>query len=173
MASLNLTQKPHLEIARDLYLFSFFSRGMPFVDVVFLKKPEDGIDYNRRKTKQWLRISVTAQLESLIKKYDNHSAYVFPILKDNSSRALYEQYRLALGRTNRNLKVLGKMLGLKTTLTTYVARHSWATAAKNTGAPISVISEGLGHTSESMTQTYLKEFDQSILDEMNQKVSNL
>lgn len=173
MIELDLTHEKHLELARDLFLFSFYSRGMSFVDIVFLKKPGSTIDYNRKKTNQWLHVSLTPQLKELIRKYKNDSEYIFPILNSAIPVSLYKQYRLALERVNRNLKQVGKLIGLETTLTTYVARHSWATQAKEGGAPIAVISEGLGHTSEETTRIYLKEFDQRIVDMLNEKVSKL
>lgn len=173
MAELELSHKPHLELARDLYLFSFFSRGMSFVDIVFLKRSRQEIDYYRKKTKQRLRIGLTPQLSALINKYDNNTEYVFPILNPNSPKPLYKQYRLALERVNRNLKQVGRMLGIETKLTTYVARHSWATQARRSGAPMAVISEGLGHTSEETTRIYLQKFDQSILDKVNEQLSEL
>ena len=75
--------------------------------------------------------------------------------------------RLALGRINRHLKRIAAMIDVKIPLTTYTARHTWATLARDCGAPVSVISAGLGHTSEEMTRIYLKEFDVSQLDKVN------
>ena len=167
---------PHLDMARDLFLFSFFCRGMPFVDIVYLKKSDINngvIGYRRHKTNQWLQIAVMPQLERLIRKYENPSSYVFPILTDSSMQEQHRLYRLALERTNRNLKQVARMCDVPILLSTYHARHSWATQAKNTGAPIAVISEGLGHTSEKTTRIYLKEFDRSIVDAVNEKVSAL
>lgn len=143
------------------------------MDIVFLKRSRQEIDYYRKKTKQRLRIGLTPQLSALINKYDNNTEYVFPILNPNSPKPLYKQYRLALERVNRNLKQVGRMLGIETKLTTYVARHSWATQARRSGAPMAVISEGLGHTSEETTRIYLQKFDQSILDKVNEQLSEL
>ena len=173
MVELDFTHKKHLELARDIFLFSFYSRGMSFIDIIFLKRPKSMIDYHRKKTNQSLHISLTPQLVGLIEKYRSESEYVFPILDPNSPIALYKQYRLALERVNRNLKQIGNLLELEINLTTYVARHSWATQAKKGGAPIAVISEGLGHTSEQTTRIYLKEFDQRVVDELNETVSRL
>lgn len=172
----DFSQFPHLDMARDLFLFSFFCRGMPFVDIVYLKKNDinDGvIGYRRHKTNQWLQIAVMPQLERLIRKYENPSPYVFPILTDTSVQEQHRLYRLALERTNRNLKRVAQMCDVPISLSTYHARHSWATQAKNIGTPIAVISEGLGHTSEKTTRIYLKEFDRSVVDAVNEKVSAL
>lgn len=174
MYETDLSLQPHVELARDLFLFSFFSRGMPFVDIIFLKKSnitEGIISYSRRKTNQWLQVSLTPQLKTLIRKYDNRSDYVFPILNGDDGWDTHRQYRVALERVNRNLKHVASTCGISTPLTTYVARHSWATLAKESGAPIAVISEGLGHSSEKMTRIYLREFDRRVVDLVNEKVS--
>ena len=96
---------------------------MSFVDIVFLKRSRQEIDYYRKKTKQRLHTYLYSQLSALINKYDNNTEYVFPILNPNSPKPLYKQYRLALERVNRNLKQVGRMLGIETRLTTYVARR--------------------------------------------------
>ena len=177
IAAADFTAHPHLDMARDLFLFSFFSRGMPFVDVVFLQKSAvrgGVISYRRHKTGQWLHVEVTPQLERLMEKYANDSPWVFPLLEGAGDKlAQYRGYRLALERVNRNLKRVAQKCGLDTVLTAYVARHSWATLAKESGAPVAVISEGLGHTSEKTTQIYLKEFDRRVVDRVNRLVSSL
>lgn len=168
--------EPLLEFARDIFLFSFYTRGMSLVDIIFLKKEHisgDAIHYVRHKSRQPLRIAITESLANLIAKYDNDSPYVFPILNDDSPLSHYDQYRSALARINRNLKRVGMRLGLTTPLTSYVARHTWATLAKQHGAPVAVISEGLGHASEKITHIYLKEFDTSVLDRINEIVTRL
>ncbi len=173
---LNLEGKPHLELARDLFLFGFFTRGMPFVDILLLKKNNlrNGlIVYNRRKTDQRLQISLTPQLRHLIAKYENDTEFIFPILSGGSPKEMYQQYRRALERVNRNLKEVARLVEINTPLSMYVSRHSWASQAKALGAPIAVISESLGHTSEKTTQIYLKEFDQSVVDQVNALVSAL
>lgn len=175
LADLQLESEPELEFARDLYLFSFYAQGMAFVDVVLLKKVNiyNGVlTYSRHKSKQLIRVAITPQLQSLIDKYKTENEYVFPIITDDYSSG-YKQYRLALGRINRHLKKIAVMVNIKVPLTTYTARHTWATLARDCGAPVSVISAGLGHTSEEMTRIYLKEFDVSLLDEINSKVTNL
>lgn len=171
---LDLSERPSLEFARDIFIFCFLCRGMPFVDAVYLKKENvyGGIvDYCRRKTKQRLQVAVTAQMEQLMNKYRNESPYVFPILHGDDDRDLHRQYRLTLERVNRLLKEIGKMCGITVPLTTYVARHSWATLAKKNGAPVAVISEGLGHTLEKTTHIYLKEFEHEVIDLVNERVN--
>lgn len=172
----DLSQSPHLEFARDIFMFSYFCRGMPFVDVIYLKKSSlsnGAIGYFRRKTGQWLQVGITPQLDILIAKYDSHSPYIFPVLLGEDEWELHNQYRQVLERVNRNLKHLGKLCGIDTTLTTYVARHTWATLAKEMGTPAAVISEGLGHTTEKTTRIYLKNFDHNIVDKVNEQVSDI
>lgn len=175
LANLKLEDAPELKFARDLYLFSFYAQGMAFVDIVLLKKSDiyNGVlTYSRHKSKQFIRIAVTPQMQELMDKYETEGKYVFPIIRDNSSSE-YTQYRLALGRINRHLKRIAVMIDVKIPLTTYTARHTWATLARDCGAPVSVISAGLGHTSEEMTRIYLKEFDVSQLDKVNSIVTKL
>lgn len=170
------SKEKHLEQARDIFLFSFYTRGMSLVDILFLKKDNiknNSIYYNRAKTKQSLQIRVTEPLNRIIDKYATEDEFILPILNSTTETSLYMQYRRALTRINRNLKTIGTRLNLSLTLTTYVARHSWATQAKVQGAPISVISEGLGHTSEAITRIYLKELDSSIIDKFNEKIISL
>ena len=175
LAKLKLEDAAELKFARDLYLFSFYAQGMAFVDMVLLKKSDirNGVlAYSRHKSKQLIRIVVTPQMQELMARYTTEGEYVFPIVSDIYSSE-YKQYRLALGRINRHLKKIAAMVDLEVPLTTYTARHTWATLARDYGAPISVISAGLGHTSEEMTRIYLKEFDVSQLDKVNSMVTKL
>lgn len=166
----------HLELARDIFMFSYYCRGTAFVDIIRLKKKSissGAIVFSRQKGKQPIRIAIIPQLEELMGKYANDSEYVFPILEVNDPRPLYYQYKLALQRVNYGLNAIGERVGLDYPLTTYIARHTWATLVKDLGTPISVISEGLGHTSERTTRIYLKEFDTSVLDKVNEEVAKL
>lgn len=177
IANLNFhsIKEKHLELARDIFMFSFYCQGTAFVDIIRLKKSNisaGNITFSRQKSKQPIRIAIFPQIEELINKYKNDTEYVFPILDVDDPHPLYTQYKLALQRINYALNIVGKRVGLDYPLTTYVARHTWATLVKELGIPISVISEGLGHSSEDMTRIYLKEFDNSVLDEVNKKVSN-
>lgn len=176
LSYLSLPVHSGMDIARDLYLFGFYAQGMAFVDIVLLKKKNINgniLSYQRHKSKQLIHIVITPQMQVLINKYANSSEYVFPIIKIASSTSVYEQYRLALGRMNRHLKKIASLLNINVRLTTYTARHTWATLARDSGAPISIISAGLGHTSEEMTRVYLKDFDQETLARVNRAVTNL
>lgn len=177
VAELDLSSTPDLDFSRDLFMFSFYTRGMPFVDIVNLKHENiEGriIHYFRAKTKTLIKVGITDQLQHIIDKYRTDSMYVIPCLREsNTVRENYAKYRTTLAWHNKCLKDIARMIGLDTPLTTYVARHSWATAAKAKGVPIAVISEGLGHSTENITNVYLKEFDQDILDAANEDVTLL
>ena len=175
LADLNLENEPELEFTRDLYLFSFYAPGLAFVDIVLLKKTDicNGVlTYSRHKSKQLIRIVVTPQMQGVIDKYNTENEYLFPIISGEYASG-YQKYRLALGRINRHLKKIAVVADIKVPLTTYTARHTWATLARDYGAPISVISAGLGHTSEEMTRVYLKDFDVFMLNQVNSIVTNL
>jgi site-specific recombinase XerD len=164
-----------LELSRDLFLFSFYSRGMSFVDMAFLKYSNitnGTIYYFRSKTKQPIQVRIVEPLRKLIEKYRNEDKYVLPILS-SGSKSLYNQYRSGLRRYNTHLKSLSSVLGLKVPLTSYVARHSWATLARESGIPVSVISEGLGHSAEKITYTYLAALDPSVVDSANERIAGL
>ena len=164
-----------LELARDLFLFSFYSRGMAFVDMACLKQENivDGaIYYTRRKTGQPLRVKMVPQLQEIVNKYRGQEEYILPILK-HGDKLLYKHYRNELRKFNNRLKKLSSLLSLKRPLTSYVARHSWATQARKSGAPVSVISESLGHASEKVTYTYLAALDPIKVDSVNERISRL
>jgi len=173
IVSVDLSSEPLLDRARDLFMFSFYARGMPFVDIVFLKHDSiiNGIIYyERNKTGQRMQVRVIPPLAALIEKYRSSYPYVLPYITSFSDRTSYMQYRYALGNVNRLLKRLGRRLHLPLVLTTYVARHSWATIAKEEGFSIASISEGLGHTSEATTQIYLQSFNSEVIDKINEQV---
>lgn len=176
IACCSFNERPSVEFSRDLYLFSFYAQGMSFVDIVFLKHEniQAGVlSYQRHKSKQLIHVLVTSQLQRLIDKYSSGSGFIFPIIDPTSSVPHYKQYRLGLARINRHLSYIAARLSIDVPLTTYTARHTWATLAHYCGAPVSVISAGLGHTSEEITRIYLKEFDVNVLAEVNRNVSKL
>lgn len=170
MKHLELSRQPSLEFARDMFLFSFYTRGMSFIDMAYLKKNDlsNGIlSYRRRKTKQQLFIRWEKCMQDIVEKYNNPlSEYLLPIIKSMNGDER-TQYQNAMYLINRKLKTIGKMIGLQLPLTMYIARHSWASAAKNKKIPISIISEGMGHDSETTTQIYLASLETTIVDNAN------
>lgn len=159
-----------LDYARDLFMFSFYTRGMSFIDMAYLKKKDlqNGIlTYRRRKTSQQLSVKWEAPMQQIIDKYDTaDTPYLLPILKTNGKDERH-QYENAAHRVNRNLKKIGRILGLAIPLTTYVARHGWASIARSRNIPIATISEALGHDSETTTRIYLASLDTAVVDKAN------
>lgn len=168
--ALDLSLTPALDYARDMFLMSFYLRGMSFIDMAFLKKTDlkNGyITYRRHKTGQQLIIEWTREMQMILDKYpENKSDYLLPVIRNPG---LNERctYRNTGYNINHNLKKIAEMVGVNIPLTLYVARHSWASAAKAKGIPLSVISEGMGHDSEATTQIYLASLDTSVVDKAN------
>ena len=173
---LDLSLKPNLDFARDMFLFCFYTRGMSFIDMAYLRKKDlqNGIlSYRRRKTGQQLFIKWERCMQEIVDKYPiNETEYLLPIItkRDEDYR---KQYTNELHRVNHLLKKIGKQLDLPILLTMYVGRHSWASIAKSRNVPISVISEGMGHDSENTTQIYLASLDTSVVDRANKKILDL
>lgn len=171
----DLSSFPSLDYARDLFLFSFYTRGMSFVDMAYLKKTDLAggcLSYYRRKTSQKLFVRCEPCLQQIIDKYAPRTldiSYLLPIIK-NPAVDSRKQYKNAILTVNKNLKKLSEKLALPFPITTYVARHTWASGAKSKNIPLSVISECLGHDSEITTQIYLASLDMAVLDEANRKV---
>ena len=168
---LKLTEGTPLALARDIFIFSYCTRGMAFVDIAYLKKEniQNGvICYARRKTGQLLSVRIEPSIQRIIDRYSSAlSPYVFPILTSTETKEAYEEYQAAINNHNRLLRRLSKMLPTGCKLTSYTSRHSWATAARNHNVPLSVISQGMGHTSEQTTQIYLTMLENSVIDDAN------
>ena len=168
---LDLTLKPHLDYARDMFLFSFYTRGMSFIDMAYLKKSDlnnSVIIYRRRKTGQQLTIKWEKCMEKIIAKYDGCSTaqYLLPIITHPCADGR-TQYRNAISRINVALKEVARLAGLNMPLTMHCARHCWASIAKSKNIPLSVISEGMGHDSEETTRIYLASLDTNAVDRAN------
>lgn len=167
---LDLSLLPTLDYARDMFLMSFYLRGMSFIDMAFLRKTDlknRYVTYRRRKTGQQLIIEWTKEMQMILDKYpENNSDYLLPIIRNTGTNERCT-YRNAGYNINHNLKRIAEMVGITIPLTLYVARHSWASAAKAKGIPVSVISEGMGHDSEATTQIYLASLDTSAVDKAN------
>lgn len=167
---LDLNLHPSMDYARNIFMFSFYTRGMSFIDMAFLKKKDlqNGVlSYRRHKTNQQLFIKWEKPMQELIDKFDTSGTpYLLPIIKncDNDAR---KQYKSDAHRVNQSLKKIGKMLGLAISLTSYVARHSWASIAKSKNIPIATISEAMGHDSENTTRIYLASLDSTVVDKAN------
>lgn len=174
--ALELSDNPPADYARDMFMLSFYLRGMSFIDMTYLKKSDlknGQVSYCRSKTGQKLVIEWTQEMQQIVDKYPaNGSTYLLPIIQITGvdERVIYHNtgYRI-----NYHLKKIGEKIGVAEPLTLYVARHSWASAAKAKGIPVGVISEGMGHGSEKTTQIYLSELDNSVIDDANRKIMAL
>ena len=168
--NLDLSIKPTLDFARDMFLFSFYTRGMAFVDMAYLKKKDltNGIlTYRRHKTGQQMLIKWEKCMQEILDKYDTTGTpYLLPIIKVMNEDQR-KQYGNALRLVNNKLKEIAKKICLPIPLSTYVARHSWASIAKSKNIPLSVISEGMGHDSETTTLIYLSSLDSSAINRAN------
>lgn len=163
-----------LHFARDMFLFSFYTRGMSFVDMAYLKKTDldNGIlTYKRRKTKQQLSIKWEKCMQDIVNKWPSYNEYLLPIITTagKDERTQYKSYQKDV---NQQLRKISKMLKMRKGITMYVARHSWASIAKNMNIPLGVISDSMGHTSLKTTQIYLNAIDMDIINKANLKIIN-
>lgn len=165
------TSSFYTRLAVDLFMFSYFMGGINFVDMAYLTSRNiqgDRLVYTRRKTSKLINLPLGDDAKVILQRQRNiDKTYLFPVL---SSEHKTEQQRLnrlhkVITKVNRELKQIGKELCLPVKLTTYVARHSFATILKREGVPTSIISETLGHSSERVTQIYLDSFENKQIDE--------
>ena len=163
------------DFARDIFLFSYYTAGINFTDIASLRYCDiinGRISYSRNKTQKLLSFRLMPTAMAIIEKYSRseHSSedYIFPILDKQvhiTPQQIFNRTHKVLRKVNRELKVLGEMIGLQMPLTTYVARHTYATVLKRSGVNIAIISESLGHSDLSTTQIYLDSFENSQIDE--------
>ena len=160
----------YTRLAVNLFTFSYFMGGINFADMAYLTERniiENRLIYHRRKTGKLINLPMQEKALQVLKEYKkSHELYLFPIL---SSMHRTEQQKLnrlhkVITKVNKALKTIGEELHIPTKLTTYVARHSYATVLKRAGVSTSIISESLGHSSEKVTQIYLDGFENSQID---------
>ena len=175
IASLSLETPRHL-LAQHLFLFSYNGAGINFVDMAHLTwhDVQDGrLRYERRKTGHLFNFKLTDAALAILEYYrtftgGNLNSYVFPILdiqKHLTSTQISNRIHKKIGQVNKDLKEIGLLVGISKPLTTYVARHSFATVLKRSNVPGSVISQSMGHQTEAITQTYLADFENELIDE--------
>ena len=154
-------RSPEFKGLRSQYLF-IFAGGLLAILIAFMMLYMAGVN-------QLLSVRIEPSIQRIIDRYSSAlSPYVFPILISTNTKEAYEEYQVAINNHNRLLRRLSKMLPVGCKLTSYTSRHSWATAARNHNVPISVISAGMGHTSEQTTQIYLTMLENSVIDDANQ-----
>ncbi len=170
---LDLGEYQHLIHFKNYFLFSFYTRGMNFADMLHLRWDniiDSRIYYTRSKTKGNFQIKVIQPVQEMLdfyKEYPSMTDYLFPfLLKENLTPSQIENRKnKVLKQFNNALKEIGKLANIEKPITTYVARHSFATCLKQKGISTDIISESLGHQNLAITQAYLKDFENSVLDE--------
>ena len=146
------------------------------MDMAYLTKKniiDNRLVYSRRKTNKLIKLPLQPRAIGLINKYSSPgNPYLFPILSTFHKTEQQQRNRIhkVISKVNLRLKAIGKELGLPIDLTTYVARHSFATVLKRSGVNTSLICEALGHSSERVTQIYLDSFGN---DQMDNAMKNL
>ncbi len=168
----DLNGNPELDFARNVFMFAFYTRGMSFIDIAFLKKSNlqnDVLTYSRRKTRQQLMVRIEPETRKVIERLGkSKTSFLLPIITEEKN--IERQYENAYYRVNRNIRKVGEMLGLQTKLTLYVARHTWASIAHANNVALSTISKAMGHDSEKTTIIYLQTLDSSSVDKANRDI---
>ena len=168
--------------AKNYFLFSFYARGMNWVDMANLKLKNmvnGRIEYIRiktmRKSGKSFSIKITDQIKNILDWYctgKNPDDFVFPIIQRKNNPEL-KRYDIKNGLKNFNkyLRKIAETCKIQGNLTSYVARHSWGTVAKKMGVDIAVISDGYGHSDMSVTQTYLDSIENEEIDKANEIIT--
>lgn len=170
-----LPEGSRIAFARDVFMLSIYLQGMSFVDMAYLRKSDISsgqLQYNRKKTGQCITVSWEPSMQAIVDEYAHltgGSPYLLPIITrlDGTER---RQYVKMEHNVNRLLKKIGAMAGVRIPLTTYVARHSWATTMRDMGYDLSIVSRGLGHESLKTTQIYLSTIDTSAVANANRRM---
>lgn len=172
-------EHPLLGCTVRLFLFSYYARGINFADIARLTHGSvinGRLEYTRTKTKRKgeganFSIPVSAPMQEIMDYFnDQESRYLFPVLKGNegTEAEVWTRIKDRLQHVNRDLKAVAKALGIKGSLTFYVARHTYATTLKRRGVDVAIISESMGHESVNTTTAYLKRFGNNVLDVADQ-----
>ena len=169
--------KPKLQQTLQYFTLMFLLRGMPFVDMAFLKKRElkrNIISYRRMKTGRPLVVELEEPAQQLLRILANReksSPYLFPFLHHpESSEKAHNEYKTVLRNFNNRLETIGNILGIQQKITTYTARHTWVTIAFTCNISSAIISQSVGHSSIKVTEIYLKPFQQAAINAANLQV---
>lgn len=169
---LDLSSSPSRAFARDVFMFCFYTRGMSLIDIAKLRLDDikNGVlTYQRSKTGQRISVKWRKEMQAIVDRHHRHGGVrLLPIVKQQIDER--KRHDAALHNINYHLKKIGEAIGLPIPLTMYVARHSWASAARQSNIPLSVISQCLGHDSERTIQIYLASVDVDEMDDANEKV---
>lgn len=167
-------QTEYIQLARDLFIFSYLCSGINFADMANLKPSnivEGRLLYTRQKTNKKINIPLSSEADILINKFKDNtksSGYIFPILHQDIHKSEIQKYnrrKKVLLKVNRALKEIAIIANIDANLSTYTSRHSYATVLKNSGVNIALIGETLGHSDIKTTQIYLDSFENSQIDD--------
>ena len=176
--NLELEKESRLWHSKNYFLFSYYNMGINLIDMGYLKRSslENGrLKYNRQKTGKEYNVKMLAPAQEILNYYleNQISEYIFPIFNSNkhiTPQQRKDRIQKVIRKINQDLKEIASLCKIEVKLTTYVARHSWATILKRNGVSTSVISEAMKHDSEKTTQVYLDSFENDILDEANERL---
>ncbi|MCF0064424.1 site-specific integrase [Dyadobacter chenwenxiniae] len=162
--------------SKNYFLFSFYCRGLNFTDLAELKWTnivDEELHYVRSKTKEEFRFRLHPAAIQILEYYrdlkgNSDAGYLFPILykRHATIQSIRERKKKILTRVNKQIKELGISLGILKPITTYVARHSYATALRRNGISKETIGRSLGHDSLKTTDIYLEDIGDPLLDEL-------
>ena len=159
------------KLAVDMFTFSYLMGGINFTDMAFLTDKNiegERLAYVRQKTKKLIMLPLQEKAIAILNRYrSSQHKYIFPILdnRERTQRQLRNRIYDVLANVNEHLDDIGKELGIELKISSYVARHSYATVLKRAGIATSIISESLGHSSERITQVYLDSFGNEQMDD--------
>jgi integrase len=176
--SVEVSDQPKLDLAKNVFLFSYYCQGINLTDIALLRWSDilqERLFYTRAKTGKDFNLRLLEPARRILDGYlpftgSKSSNYVFPMLhaeRHITPVQIDNRIHKLTGTINQGLKEIAALAGIETHLTTYVARHTYATVLKTSGVSIAVISEALGHGTEAMTQTYLKSFDNEVIESAN------
>lgn len=160
--------------SQHFFLFLYFARGISWKDFALMRYDEnlrgDQFSYTRSKNKREYDYKLHPKAMAVINIFKNYplqsdGGYVFPVLmkEHNTPRAIDQRVESSLKDLNEDLKVMAKAIGLNKNLTSYIARHSFATTLNNKNVDVKIIQEAMGHETELQTRTYLAEIDDSLV----------
>ena len=179
IASLKVEKETRLYDSQNTFLFSYYCSGINISDIIELEwtniSPDGSMEYERNKTHQRQVVQLLPPAKEILAYYQKYSLgdYIFPYLDKSKHKTIPQitnRIKKVTKQINQDLKVLAEMAGIEANLTTYVARHTFATVLKRSGVEISKISELMGHESEKVTKVYLDSFEN---DELYEATLNL
>jgi integrase/recombinase XerD len=162
--------------SRNYFMFSFYCRGLNFIDLASLKweNIKDGeIQYTRAKTKEDFQFKLHPEAVKILEHYremegNSDAGYIFPVLykRHNTPKSIKYRKLKVLKMVNTHIKEIAESVGIEKTVTTYVARHSYATALRRNGISKEMIGQSLGHNDLKTTNIYLDDIGDPVMDEM-------